>query len=92
MNDAENKLWKLSSQEGEMDDQSWPCNVFFTKSQKFNYFFGPKNSTNVWDLFSALVAFWTPCMNSPLSPHIFSFLPQANYKIWKFELLDVPHT
>jgi hypothetical protein len=75
-----------------MDDQSWPSNVFLHKIIEIQLFFGPKKSTNVWDLFSALVAFWTPCMNSPLSPHIFSFVAWANYKIWKFELLDVPHT
>lgn len=45
--------------------------------------FVQKKSTNVCELFLALVVFWTPCMNSPLPPphHIFSFLARANYKI-----------
>lgn len=42
--------------------------TFTQNHRNSTIFFGPKKSTNVWDLFSALVAFWTPCMNSPLPP------------------------
>jgi hypothetical protein len=52
-----------------MDDQSWPSHVILHKIVEIQLFLGQKNPQMFGDLFSALVAFWIPCMNSPLPPH-----------------------
>ncbi len=92
MNDVEKQFWKLGWHEGEMDDQSWPSNVFLHKIIEIQQFFWAKKIHKCLELVFSPCCILDTLNELTISPHIFSFVAWANYKIWKFELLDVGHT
>jgi hypothetical protein len=67
---GENNCEKWSWNQEEMDGQSWPSNVNFTKDHVNSTISGQKIFTTIWDYSQPPLHFQTPCMSSSSLSHV----------------------